>query len=155
MISRTHQQCGHILMFCTNCHSTGCDVSHCENCIGNGNYHICKVCGARAVITNFRRNEVLRYRGRENVQLNSDVEYRLNTLEKHNQLQFQSHDRRTHYTGTYSWWKWIGFFAICWAISQVLDHKDFTGILGFILSIVNIAGAIAEIPVAIIKTYFL
>jgi hypothetical protein len=113
------------------------------------------VCGARSVVTNFRRNEVLRYRSRENVSHNHDVEYRLKTIEKHNKLQFQTHNRRTQYTGSYSWWKWIAFFAICWAVSQVLDHHQYTGILGFVISIVNIAGALAEIPVAIFKTYFM
>lgn len=160
MISRAHQQCGHIMMFCTNCFATGCDVHRCDNSIGNGNASICKYCGARSVITNSRRNELAKNRKFEGISHDQDVEHRLKALEYANNITFQTHTRSS--VNTYghgsvfhrqknNFMTWVIFFGVCWAISKVVDYKQFDGLLGFVLGIVNICGALAELPIAIIR----
>lgn len=160
MISSAHQQCGHIMMFCTNCLATGCDVHRCDNSIGNGNSSICKYCGARATVTNFRRNELAKKRKFEGINHDQDVEHRLKALEHATNITFQTHSRRSVNTQGHgsvyhrpktSLMTWVIFFSVCWVISKAVDYKQFDGLLGFVLGLVNICGAIAEIPIVIIK----
>lgn len=139
-------------MKCKNCNSTGCDVHSCHNYIGS---YVCNVCGVRAVDSNFRIMESMKYSKRESANSNRDFEKRLKDIERIS----GSRDQITYSNGSNGGFmkliKFVIFCAVCWVISLGMNHENFTGILKLIVLFVNLFGAIFDFFIAVVKTYIL
>ena len=150
-ILRNHS-CGHVQRICPRCLSVGCGYSNCPECIGHNSAMVCKVCGCNDVLSmeNYQYKKVARANEvkRESTQTN----LRMRNLEQASNIRYISGYEGSHYSGFPNIFKlqYIIILIVCYGLSSVMHYKDYNGLLGIIVGLINIVGGLFQLVINIL-----